>query len=185
VISHVTNLLLTYRSLLPSPTTLYTPSPQALLTLSGTVPITYKGSTYNIPVDLYIPLSYPVSSPRVYVRPTPTMSIKPNHKHVDSEGLLYTPYLSSWTPSTRPNLDSLVREIRDIFGSEPPVYATPTPGGGGQQQHQQRPQPPSYGSVSSSSSSTTRGATSVSASQPPNYSTVTPAGPGGKGGEGS
>ncbi|GMI21410.1 hypothetical protein TrCOL_g13611 [Triparma columacea] len=76
------------------------------------------------------------------------MSIKPNHGHVDAEGLLYSPYLSSWGPrgGRERTLGGLVSEARAIFGAEPPVYATGGGGGGGGRSTV-RSGPPSYGEV--------------------------------------
>lgn len=36
----------------------------------------FKGSQYNIPVDIYLPLTYPQTPPLVYVRPTASMALK-------------------------------------------------------------------------------------------------------------
>lgn len=98
------------------------------------------------------------------------MVIKPNHRHVDTQGLVYLPYLHSWTPASS-TLQELVSVLCSVFGQNPPVYSTansaapssstrvvqstiisppvqysPTPSVAGsytQQQYQQ--QPPPYG----------------------------------------
>eukprot|EP01032_Pedospumella_encystans_P026570 gene26570-30021_t len=47
-----------------------------LLVLSGTVPIFYNSVQYNIPVDLFLMIAYPAEPPKLYVRPTPNMTVK-------------------------------------------------------------------------------------------------------------
>jgi len=41
-----------------------------LLQLSGTIPIYYKGSQYNIPVVIWLLETYPAIPPKCYVTPT-------------------------------------------------------------------------------------------------------------------
>lgn len=53
------------------------------------------GSTYNIPIQIWLLSSHPFNAPLVFVRPTANMLIKPN-KHVDNSGKVYMPYLSEW-----------------------------------------------------------------------------------------
>ena len=53
-----------------------------------TIPITFKGGRYNIPVDIWISEGYPRYPPKVYVAPTSDMQIKQGHKHVDVNGLV-------------------------------------------------------------------------------------------------
>ena len=53
------------------------------------------GSTYNIPVCMWLLDSHPYNPPMAYVKPTSTMQIKPG-QHVDSNGKVYLPYLHDW-----------------------------------------------------------------------------------------
>ena len=98
----------------------------SLVTLKGTVQITYNHANYNIPIEVVIPDQYPDSPPIVYVRPTPTMEIKPNHSVIDSNGnvnrLLY---LSRWTNSHMHNLATLCTELSARFSAEPPLFSRP------------------------------------------------------------
>lgn len=41
-----------------------------LLNLEGTIPIFYRGNQYNIPVEIWLVASYPISPPVCFVRPT-------------------------------------------------------------------------------------------------------------------
>ena len=114
-----------------------------MLVLHGTVPIFFTGTQYNIPVEIYITEDYPRSPPQIYVRPTPSecpsavavnttinliftllsdMIIKPNHKQVDTQGLVYLPYLHGWNPSSSSLVD-MVTALCQVFGEDPPVYA--------------------------------------------------------------
>lgn len=57
------------------------------------------------------------------------MIIKPRHRHVDSGGMCYHPYLSSWNPNTS-NLVGLADTLSKVFSQDPPVRAagsTPQP----------------------------------------------------------
>lgn len=92
--------------------------------LAGTIPVVYNGASYNIPVAVWVPLSYPAVPPVVYVTPTPDMIVKPRHRHVDSAGMTYLPYLSSWSAKLC-NLRDLVATMCKVFGSDPPVRAKP------------------------------------------------------------
>ncbi|MCO5586655.1 hypothetical protein L7F22_040597 [Adiantum nelumboides] len=55
-----------------------------LLQVEGTVPMTFHGVSYNIPVIIWLLESYPKAPPRVFVSPTKDMIIKRPHKHVDA-----------------------------------------------------------------------------------------------------
>ena len=41
-----------------------------LLCLTGTIPVPYKGDSYNIPVEMWILDTHPMHAPMCYVRPT-------------------------------------------------------------------------------------------------------------------
>ncbi|CEM25392.1 unnamed protein product [Vitrella brassicaformis CCMP3155] len=128
-----------------------------LFYLYGTIPIYYNGAQYNIPVTIYLDPPYPNSGPRCFVSPTANMAIKPRHKHVDSKGMIYLPYLASWNPS-QSTLTELMTIISSTFSTDPPVYSKPAS---------------AQTSASSSSSSSTEhrpsaaAAAGGSASQPP------------------
>ncbi|XP_023324452.1 tumor susceptibility gene 101 protein [Eurytemora carolleeae] len=66
-----------------------------LITLSGTIPVPYKGLTYNIPVSVWLLDTHPYNAPLCYVKPTQDMQIKVS-KHVDTSGKIYLPYLHEW-----------------------------------------------------------------------------------------
>ncbi|PRP85512.1 hypothetical protein PROFUN_06744 [Planoprotostelium fungivorum] len=99
------------------------PNSGSVLSLSGTVPITYARNNYNIPVVIWITESYPFGPASVWVTPTADMVIKPRHKHVDSQGIVYLPYLSSWNANTC-NIISLVEVMIVVFSQDPPVRST-------------------------------------------------------------
>ena len=67
-----------------------------LLNLSGTLPVTFRGSIYHFPVSLWVPHAYPREAPMVYITPTEGMMIRPG-QHVSGEGKVYHPYLAGWT----------------------------------------------------------------------------------------
>mmetsp|Transcript_17489 Transcript_17489/g.39484 ORF Transcript_17489/g.39484 Transcript_17489/m.39484 type:complete len:148 (-) Transcript_17489:1140-1583(-) len=85
-----------------------------LVCLGGTIGIAYGGTRYNIPVDIYLPPPYPLKPPHCYVRPVSTMILKPGHRHVDRQGLVYMPYLHEWRPH-KSNLVNMVISMAGIF----------------------------------------------------------------------
>ena len=52
------------------------------------------------------------------------MIIKPRHKHVDSHGTCYLPYISTWQAATG-NLTALATHLAKVFAADPPVRAKP------------------------------------------------------------
>jgi ESCRT-I complex subunit TSG101 len=46
-----------------------------------------------VPLAVYLRDEHPESPPVCIIQPTPEMMIKPNHHHVDVQGLVYLPYL--------------------------------------------------------------------------------------------
>lgn len=94
-----------------------------LLLLTGTFPIYYQSAQYNIPVDIYLPEQYPESGPIIYLRPTSTMVIKHGHQHVDSNGVVYLPYLHEWRASCC--LSELLPIMSSVFSIDPPMFSRP------------------------------------------------------------
>ncbi|MES1915517.1 MAG: hypothetical protein MHM6MM_007446 [Cercozoa sp. M6MM] len=138
-VQQVNYLLQNVQSLAPRRRAYTFPNGQVvhMLQVFGTVPITFQGNTYNIPVEIWFPPRFPYAPPMCYVVPTANMSIKARHRHVDTQGLIFLPYLSNW--NARSSLIELVTMISSVFSADPPVYSKP-PSGGGESRGQQRPQ---------------------------------------------
>jgi hypothetical protein len=66
-----------------------------LLTLSGTLPVTFRGATYGFPVAIWVPYAYPREPPIVYITPSQDMVVRPG-QHVSGDGRVYHPYLAQW-----------------------------------------------------------------------------------------
>ncbi|CAH1798904.1 unnamed protein product [Owenia fusiformis] len=96
-------------------------SRRELLCLEGTIPVNYKGATYNIPVCLWLLESHPYNPPMVFVKPTSTMQIKQG-KHVDTNGRVFLPYLHEWR-HPQSDMMGLIQVMTIVFGEEPPVFA--------------------------------------------------------------
>ncbi|XP_050695886.1 tumor susceptibility gene 101 protein-like [Eriocheir sinensis] len=94
-----------------------------LLCLDGTIPVTYKGSVYNIPVCIWLLDNHPFSPPMVYVKPTPDMLIKAS-RHVDQNGKVFLPYLHEWNLNSS-DLVGLIQIMIMVFNEMPPVYSKP------------------------------------------------------------
>eukprot|EP00824_Muranothrix_gubernata_P003287 TRINITY_DN1402_c0_g1_i1.p1 TRINITY_DN1402_c0_g1~~TRINITY_DN1402_c0_g1_i1.p1 ORF type:complete len:396 (+),score=62.35 TRINITY_DN1402_c0_g1_i1:125-1312(+) len=93
-----------------------------LVYLDGTIPMHFGGRQYNIPVNIWVLEDYPVAPPMCYVTPTRDMTIKPRHRHVDSSGLVFLPYLNQWNAQTS-NLVNLCGQMSVVFGQDTPVYS--------------------------------------------------------------
>ena len=91
------------------------------LSLEGTIAIPHKGRTYNIPISVTLPRSYPFQAPKVRVKPTEDMQIKAG-KHVDLDGKVKLPYLIEWSHQLHHNLDTLIQKVAAIFSRQPPVF---------------------------------------------------------------
>lgn len=92
-----------------------------LVNLTGTIPVRYKGSTYNIPITVWLMDTHPKNAPICYVKPTPDMSIKVS-QFVDHNGKIYLPYLHDWIGS-QSDLVGLIQVMVVTFGEQPPVFA--------------------------------------------------------------
>lgn len=126
-----------YKSLLPR-LDLYTSDKgvsQKLVMLEGTIPISYRGAKYNIPVQVVVMAYHPSGPPTMYVKPTATMEVKQRHDHVDRNGLVYLPYLANWDIA-RSTLIGAVAAMTDVFSRAPPVYASSRPSATAQPQEE-------------------------------------------------
>ena len=85
-----------------------------MICLSGTIPMPYKGNTYNIPVNIWIHADYPTQAPIVLVTPTKDMQIKPS-KIVDNNGRVYLPYLHEWKPMVSSSYWSIFKFVTEII----------------------------------------------------------------------
>jgi ESCRT-I complex subunit TSG101 len=71
-------------------------SSNLFLLLSGTVPVLFRGVTYNFPIACWVLYGYPREAPLVFVKPGPDMMIRMS-QHVANDGRIYHPYLSQWS----------------------------------------------------------------------------------------
>lgn len=94
-----------------------------LFCLDGTIPVSYKGNMYNIPVCIWLLDTHPYNSPMCYVKPTNYMQIKVS-RHVDQTGRVFLPYLHEWNPNSS-DLLGLIQVMIIVFGETPPVFSKP------------------------------------------------------------
>ncbi|GCB19753.1 tumor susceptibility gene 101 protein [Aspergillus awamori] len=107
-----------------------------LLQLTGTLPVTFRGTVYKFPITLWIPNTYPREPPLVYVTPTQDMAVRVG-QHVTLEGRVYHHYLAHWAEAwERSSLIDFLMILREVFAKEPPVRYKQ------QQPVQPRPPPP-------------------------------------------
>lgn len=94
-----------------------------LVALRGTVPISYKGAPYKIPVHIWAMAYHPTGPPLMFVVPTSTMVFRQRHPHVDyTNGLVYLPYLSEWDALSS-SLCGAINSMIIVFSRTPPVYS--------------------------------------------------------------
>ncbi|KAJ3022399.1 UNVERIFIED_CONTAM: hypothetical protein HDU68_009171 [Siphonaria sp. JEL0065] len=98
----------------------------ALLAVHGTLPVSFRGVVYNIPVAVWLPLTYPRHPPLAFVTPTANMLVRAG-RHVDLAGRVYHPLLANWHSMSPQDvsLTSLLVALQTVFAVEPPVYAKP------------------------------------------------------------
>lgn len=97
------------------------------LVLQGTIAMHFRGNTYQLLVDIYLPAGYPSRPPSCYVRlGAPNMYLKEGHQHVGSDGHVYLPYLHEWRAHSH-NLVELVVAMSSVFSADPPVFTRSTP----------------------------------------------------------
>jgi ESCRT-I complex subunit TSG101 len=96
------------------------------LVLQGTIAIVFRGQTYQLLVDIYLPPGYPIRPPVSYVRLAENMYLKENHPHVGSDGMVYMPYTHEWNPRTH-SLIEMVVAMSSVFSADPPVFTRSAP----------------------------------------------------------
>ena len=90
--SEILNAVKIYRGLSPQfeTFTFDNGDEKQLLNLHGTIPVDYKGSTYNIPVCLWFLYEYPNTAPMGFVVPTKEMQLKvSDHKRSSYKRINY------------------------------------------------------------------------------------------------
>ncbi|XP_076263851.1 tumor susceptibility gene 101 protein-like [Rhynchophorus ferrugineus] len=119
------NALCHYQNLAPQQEnyTFTNGSVKELINLAGTIPVNYKGNTYNIPICIWLLDTHPNNAPICYVKPTSHMLVKAS-KFVDQNGRIYLPYLEDWKPY-KSDLLELIQVLIVTFGETPPVYSKP------------------------------------------------------------
>ncbi|KAG8217484.1 hypothetical protein J3R82DRAFT_5629 [Butyriboletus roseoflavus] len=96
---------------------------QLLLCIHGLLPISFRGSSYNIPIAIWLTKDYPRHPPIVYVVPTNDMLVRPS-KHIDLSGRCTIQYIRDWHKKPEPcNIAALLQAMQALFSRLPPLYA--------------------------------------------------------------
>jgi ESCRT-I complex subunit TSG101 len=69
-----------------------------LLLLHGTLPINYRGATYQIPINVWVPHDYPQRPPMAFVVPTKEMGVRKS-REVDPGGRVREEVVEHWWAS--------------------------------------------------------------------------------------
>jgi len=93
-----------------------------LITLQGTVPMSFRGNTYYTPVHIYIPTEYPNKPPIAFVRPSANMVIKQDHPNVTPNGECTHSYFTKWDPSFN-SLTGAVKTLSEDFSKVSPLFS--------------------------------------------------------------
>jgi hypothetical protein len=92
-----------------------------LCCLDGTLPIIFKGNSYNIPIRVILPRVFPLAAPYVYVIAVDGMVVKPN-KYANPDGGVKHDYLTNWNPRTS-GIGELLNLLSRAFSEVCPVYS--------------------------------------------------------------
>lgn len=96
--------------------------PQQLLCVRGTIPISYGGSQYNVPLCIWLMAYFPTGGPEIFLEPTRSMTIDRTHRQVGVNGMVYLPELTTWNP-LRSSLYMLIERMIAVFSTHPPLYS--------------------------------------------------------------
>ncbi|BEI83554.1 hypothetical protein CcaverHIS002_0401580 [Cutaneotrichosporon cavernicola] len=129
ILSEVLGLLGSYRTLQVKTDAFTFDSGQTalLLLLHGTLPINYRGATYQIPVHVWVPHEYPRRAPMTFVVPTAGMGVRKS-REVDPGGRVREEVVEHWWsswPTSNRTIPALLTKLTEIFSAAPPVYAKP------------------------------------------------------------
>ena len=93
-----------------------------ILEVCGTIPVQYRGNTYNIPIKLHYLPGYPSGPPVFIVNPSPDMMIKKS-QHVQEDGKANFNILNAWARNYSTIM--VLEEAKRIFSVEMPVFKRP------------------------------------------------------------
>lgn len=104
---------------------------QLLLCLHGTLPITYRQATYNIPVAIWVTRDYPREHPIAYVVAAPDMLIRASQS-IDLSGRCNIEYIQNWKRksevrgfrSPEPTLIPVDSRVAVLFALQRPCRTT-------------------------------------------------------------
>lgn len=109
---------------------------QLVIYLHGTIQVTYFSNLHNIPIQVYIPPTYPHIPPCYFLIPSSSKQkfckkpqffliypldiiIKPRHKFCDAHGVIYHPMVSKW--DSKYTILQILMELQKEFSNDPPV----------------------------------------------------------------
>ena len=107
------------------------------LAIRGVLPVPYRNSTFNIPIQVCYYDGYPSTPPVAMVTPTPDMMIKAN-EYVREDGVVMSQIVKQW--NVQCNTKVLLDDMIALFGYKMPVFARPA-GAAQPVQYNNRPQP--------------------------------------------
>lgn len=90
-----------------------------ILELVGTIPVLYQQRTYNIPIKIQIPSTYPNVAPILIVTPSPDMMIKAS-EYVHEDGRTTLEIQRKW--NNRCQTVQLIEEAKKAFSDKMPVF---------------------------------------------------------------
>ena len=94
---------------------------QFLLCIHGLLPISYRQSSYHIPVASWLTRDYPREPPIAYVVPTSDMLVKPG-KYMDVSGRCTIEYLQNWARKSEVRVLDCTRFVARASEQFPHAY---------------------------------------------------------------
>lgn len=107
-----------------------------VLRISGLLSVLNIQTRYNVPISIWIQHQYPVTPPTIsiacdLISPNNSIILIKSHPHVDENGMIYLPYLSTWNPQISTILDIMAHMVKIFEGNLPirsiPVCPSPIP----------------------------------------------------------
>eukprot|EP00056_Hartaetosiga_gracilis_P018215 m.10098 g.10098 ORF g.10098 m.10098 type:complete len:355 (-) comp6509_c0_seq1:78-1142(-) len=94
---------------------------ERMICLKGTVNMYFRGETYNAPVKIFLPKTFPNSSPFVYIDPARNMRVSDKVANYRFDGLVMHEYLDRWNRMNS-HLVGLIEMLSMLFSQHAPVF---------------------------------------------------------------
>jgi hypothetical protein len=99
---------------------------ELIMMIRYNIPTLFKNKTYDIPILIYIPSTFPYDGPEFYVEKAVNVEVNPNNTDIDiSTSRIIIKSLRNWSISS--NILNIIGEINSSFNTTFPIYQIKTP----------------------------------------------------------